>query len=369
MRKEIGSNFCEKLEKANIVLKDNSQVMYFDSGRSAYRYFLTYCEMNLHNVMLPQYTCQSVIEPFEEMGINISYYPINENLQVNREVFCRLFMQNKPDMILVQTYFGFDTWKEERELLENIRKSGTLILEDVTHCVLADNWKNCSDYKVASLRKWCGIPDGGFLAVSGNRKNAGLRKCHSINENIEYVTERLKAQEEKRKYFSKETQEDITEKMLFIQCYDKSERILDEQTQYYTMSQYARERIAGISWQEIATRRRQNYSILRTMLDNVKGIRLLNYELDKGIVPLYFPMFIFHGREQFRNHMREKNIMLPIIWPVPENVEGHLDRQVREIYDSILVVPCDQRYGEEDMTYVAKEILEYMKTIGSVVFL
>lgn len=368
MRKEIGSNFCERIEKTNIVLKDNSQVMYFDSGRSAYRYFLTNCGQNLHNVMLPQYTCQSVIEPFEERGIDISYYPISRNLQIKRTVFNDMFMKIKPDMILVETYFGFDTLKEERDFLETFRKKGVLILEDVTHCVLADNWKNCADYKVASLRKWCGIPDGGFLAVSENKEKVSLKQCDSINQNLEFVTERLKAQEEKRRYFAQETEEDLAEKMFFIRGYDKSERILDEQTQYYTMSKYTRERVTGIPWREIAAIRRQNYNCLRSMLEDVKGVRILNYELDIETVPLYFPMFISKGREKFRKYMYEKNIILPVIWPIPQSVEIYLDSQVREIYDSIVAVPCDQRYGKEDMEYVANEILEYIKDMESGVF-
>lgn len=362
MRKEIGSNFCEEMEKTDAMLKDNSHIMYFDSARSAYRYFLTCCEKNLHRVMLPQYTCQSVIEPFEDMGIDISYYPINSNLQIDRRVFNKIFAENKPDMILVQTYFGFDTLKEERDFLETIRKKGILILEDVTHCVLTNNWKNCSDYKVASLRKWCGIPDGGFLAVSGKKEDVSFRQYDSINENVEYVTERLKAQEEKRRYFEQEADEDLNEKMLFIKGYDKSEGILERQTQYYTMSKYTRERITGIPWQKIAAKRRQNYNYLKIILEDMKGFQLLDYELDIEVVPLYFPVFISDRREEFRKYMREKNIMLPVIWPIPESAEMHLDRQVRKIYDSIVVIPCDQRYGEEDMKYVVGEILKYMKS-------
>jgi dTDP-4-amino-4,6-dideoxygalactose transaminase len=40
-------------------------------------------------------------------------------------------------------------------------------------------------------------------------------------------------------------------------------------------------------------------------------------------------------------------------------LEGHLSSETKEIYDSILSIPCDQRYGIKDM----KRIIDVIKEL------
>ena len=68
-----------------------------------------------------------------------------------------------------------------------------------------------------------------------------------------------------------------------------------------------------------------------------------------------YPLWVTNG-PQIRKVLAQKKIYIPTLWP---NVLSQLD-PARVEYDmtaNILPIPCDQRYDEQDMAYIAKEVL------------
>lgn len=356
MEKEFGGNFCEKYPIGSCQVKDSVGQVFFDSGRSAIRCLLDYLGGKIQTVMLPEYTCASVLQPFLERNYKIVYYPVRKNLHIKRETFIQLVERETPRMILVQSYFGFDTLWEERDFLKELRKKDIIIVEDITHSVFLKDRAVCADYLVASLRKWCALPDGGILA-GPIEKNINV-----FGENTAFVTERLLAQEEKRNCFSgKDFHE--SEKQSFIRLFERSEAMLEQQKNCYSMSGYTRKRMFSVDWELVRTIRRSNYSVLVHALNGVKGLDILFPQLGEHDVPLYFPVYVKKNeRDLLRSEMRKNNILLPVIWPMPQVLEGFLDTEVKEIYDEIIAVPCDQRYGKEEMQLIAEKIKQQMES-------
>lgn len=355
MQKEYGSNFCEELNKGADRLEDGHGKIFFDSGRSALRYLLDALGTEIKSVMLPQYNCESVFEPFIKRAYEINYYPLDRNLRPCAGEFERLVRKVNPQLILVQSYFGFDTLAGERDFLAGLREQGVIVVEDITHRLFMTGVTECSDYRFASLRKWCQIPDGGvLLGLDKNNTPGG----GGLKENTPFVDMRLEAQRLKRAFIACETEQ--TDKS-FIALYYESERILDSQEGCYTMSSYTRDRITALDCDGIILRRRDNYSALNEALSRAEGLEKVFDGLDGNAVPLYFPIYIKNGaRDELRMRMRRKNIFLPVIWPVPPMLKD-ISGAVSDIYDMILAVPCDQRYSREEMMYIAGEIKSELK--------
>lgn len=360
MKKEIGGNFCEKLLKSNRILQDSKRIIFLDSGRSAIRYLLDLLKDKIKRVMLPQYVCESVLIPFVEKKYQITYYPVDEKLQLLREDFEQLIEAKNPQLVLVQSYFGFDTLNEERTFLKKLSRQGVTVVEDITHILLSECWKPCADYMIGSLRKWCAIPDGGILIKTSDKEEENAFQTLQQEENIEFLSVRLSAQEEKRKFMGG-TENRSSDKNVFISLFDESESILDRQSRYYTMSKYTRERIISVDWKRIAHKRKENYCVLRDSLKGISGIEIIFPHISDNTVPLYFPVLMDgNKRDSIRYSMRKNNILLPVIWPVPSFLTNSLVVEVKRIYDEILAIPCDQRYTKQEMRFIADKIRRQM---------
>ena len=75
-----------------------------------------------------------------------------------------LLEKNKPSVLLMHSYYGVDTIRNVRPILEKSRKSkGPIYIEDMTQSMfLAETELIQADYIVGSIRKWVEVADGGF---------------------------------------------------------------------------------------------------------------------------------------------------------------------------------------------------------------
>lgn len=357
MRKEIGGNFCEEIKTTNYPIKDSTHIRFFDTGRSAIRYLLK--SIGIKKALLPQFTCESIITPFLEKGVFTEFYSIDNKFEIEVESFLKCIEKFQPDLILVHAYFGFDTLLHTRNLLMELRRKGIIIVEDITQCIFMKNL-NYADYYVGSLRKWCEIPDGGFLASSFYDIISMIHLPNSFGENLEFLSKRKLAQKKKREYFSKDLPDFDEEKLNFIKLYEESECLLDTQKECFSMSDYSRDRINALDWDTIKHKRQENFRYLR---DNIyKSIYLNEIKLYSQTedIPLYFPVLVDENkRDNLRIWMRHKNIMLPIIWPKSEYLNEKVNESVTQIYQRIIAIPCDQRYSIDDMNTIIEKIIEW----------
>ena len=360
--KEFGSNFCELIEECNLYLDDSEYVKYFDSGRSAIRYLLDKLNTQVYTVLLPQYICESEIEPFIQNGYKIFFYPVNKKFEIVKKEFEKMIEYAKPHLVVVQSYFGADSLNNIRNYLGKLQRTGILIVEDITHSVFASYKREGADYLVGSLRKWHAIPDGGVLAAISSKAQK-LKLIEKLNENDEYLKLRLEAQAQKRRYLDVEN-EVLEMKEKFIELFEKSESILNQQRFYYSMSNYTRKRMLGIDWDKIKKRRRDNYLELKKKLGYISEIEVVDVILDEDVIPLYCPIYVRGDyRDDLRKKLRSKGIFLPIIWPEPRVVKECVDIEVSWIYEHILAIPCDQRYDSEDMRNIVEQIRGIMNEI------
>ena len=362
MKREIGSFFWEyQLNNSNknidIFNKLGTDKLLLSSGRDSLKLFIKEVGVN-KKIILPGFTCESVVKPFIDKGYEIYFYNINSNLEIDNTLFFKKIKEIKPDVILVHSYFGFNTLKNIKDSLLKLKKeSEVIILEDITHCMYSNfNFIN-SDYTVASLRKWFAVPEGGLIA----KREGELNKNFISKESSVIYDELIDVYKIKESYMENGK---IELKNDFLSRFNKCELSFNEDKEVRYMYSKAIDIYNNTDIKKLSKKRIKNYLYLLENLKEIEGIEILFENLGQDIVPLYFPIYIKENkREKFRKKMAENNIYCPIIWPISDYVKDKIDEETLKIYDEILCIPCDQRYDREEIEKILKTIKSIMKNL------
>lgn len=359
MLSEIGSNYWinpnEKLSGRTLGTPyslfgyEGSDYVWLSTGRSATRLVLqTIEERNPHLrkvALIPPFTCYTVIDPFIDFGYEIHTLPISLDLMTMSEEILQSVEQARAEVLLVHRYYGFDTLPGFNGIVEILRSKGVVIIEDCTQCMYSGFELSDADYFVGSIRKWCGVPDGGFaICREGDFRH---KPCCSDEKMVEAkrIASELKYQ------FLFEAKGD---KPTFKSKYREAEELLDNQNGYYSIGELSARMQAELDVDMLRQKRRENYNVLSKGLQNVTGLSIIYTVLPSEVTPLYFPVLV-EDREQWQNLLADNDIYAPVVWPKAEQCPD-IDDDSQTIYDKILCIPIDQRYGIDDMERIVEVI-------------
>jgi dTDP-4-amino-4,6-dideoxygalactose transaminase len=360
MFKEIGSNFWlapAELETqapgdfSRRYVQQAEHTVYTSSGRGAISLVLEQIAQDRRVALLPLYTCESVIMPFLKKNYEIQFYDLGTDLSTTEHAFMSALENADPGVVLVHAYFGSDTLRCLRPLYSRLRKRGIVVVEDITHSLFSDYSKTGADYYVASLRKWFALPDGGVAISPEKPIHAGMLAVHE-----ELVRVNLKAIAMKNEYVgSLEGQLKVEYRKLFY----ATEEMLNNDCGVYAMSEVSHSILSRTDYSRLAVARRDNFKYLLAHLKKSSMLTPVFRNLPDGVVPLYFPVYLPGNRDKLRAFLAENEIYAPVHWPVPAECSGQLTESARYVYDRILSIPCDQRYGQTDMERIVAELDRY----------
>ncbi len=367
MYEEIGSNFWlnryaylsdKEISLDFLVGVKARDIVFLSTGRSAIRYVLEHISRPKTGkpvALLPGFTCHTVIEPFLQMGYEVYFYGVDKHLECDIAKLKRDVQSCKPNVILFHGYFGFNTLKGLRQPVEDFRNDGVVIIEDVTQTLYSDFNHLHADFYIASLRKWGPLPDGGFAAST--RRNFKL-KPKIVDTKVQEA--KLRALHAKYLYMM-ENEGDKTE---FLKLFEIAEETLTRQQGYYTIGDYSRNVQANLDLRLLSEQRRTNFNILSKAVKDIMVFRPLFLTLPVEVTPLYFPVYVVGiCRRIAQSFLAKYNIYCPVIWPKPPHYPSGTNKTVDWIYDHILAIPCDQRYGVNDMERIGLVLTELENTI------
>lgn len=356
MQKEIGSNFWIRPDEINDVssqmdlekigIHGNDTVL-LSTGRSAELLILETIEERNENLrkvaLIPPFTCETVLRPFVQKGYEIHTYQIDENLITRPKLLKHDIEKFCPKIVLFHRYFGFDTFAECVEVVQEARRKGIIFIEDRTQNLYSTHTCIDVDYTIGSLRKWLGIPDGAFAV------------CHNGNFNEKPTEYNIALQETKveaalEKYRYMEMDEGCKE--IFLQKYREAENILAKAEKKYSMSPISSTMQHALDVQSMKIKRRENYRFIYEALCGLKDVRNITPELGKADVPLYYVMWV-NDRSALQTWLREHDIYAPVVWP-KSDIEVDICEEAEEIYRHVLCLPVDQRYDLDDMERMAE---------------
>ena len=150
-----------------------NQCCFTASGREAIELALISLERERPDTrkccLLPAYMCDSVFLPFLHRGWELVFYSVDRELESAGEEIFRLALAHDPGLIFIHPYYGTDTCAGLRRQMSALRRSGVLVMEDVTQSYYLEEAGKDVDFVVGSLRKWYAVPGGGGRTGNGRR--------------------------------------------------------------------------------------------------------------------------------------------------------------------------------------------------------
>lgn len=287
---------------------------------------------------VPSYLCPTILDGVRAAGIEAKFYEVDDSLRVPSMAWADEV--SRGDLVVLIDFFGFPC---DRSSIAVLRERGAWILEDACQALLSDDTGKDCDFTLVSPRKFLGVPDGAVLS------------CKSTEIELDKVALQPPPQEWWFESFAA---------MLLrreFDLYGKNRAWLDHYHRFetghpigaYAMSQLAEALLLHtIDYQDIARRRRDNYQVLANRL----GSYGLFPELPEGVVPLGFPAR-FPERDRLREALFKVEIYPPVHWQFDEVVPPQFVAS-HQLSAEIMTLPCDQRYGSEDMERMAEAILK-----------
>ncbi len=295
---------------------------------------------------VPIYTCETVLAPFEKAGYELLFYDIDKNMT---PVFDKSVL-NCISIVSICGYYGFCNY--DREFIRQCSEKGIAVIEDTTHSIFSrDGVDPYCDYIVGSLRKWIGVPSGGFAI-----KTKGKFTLPLLDPNTVHLSMRSLAMDVKKEYLHNPSSNKEAELEKATSTFWDAEMMLREIFDSYKSDEQSVYIMKHFDVETLINKRRANYQYL---LDNMKPnpeLTIVFPKLTKEAVPSHFTLYA-KNREKTQKYLLDNGIYSTAYWPQGPliNLEGHPDAAY--IYEHVFSIPCDQRYDSRHMQYIC-DVLE-----------
>lgn len=294
-----------------------------NTGRNSLAYLII--AKDIKKVYIPHYLCNSVSGVLKMLSVDYEGYSIDKN-------FNPLFDKKleKDQYLYIVNYYGQISNSSIRSFKE---RYGAIIIDN-TQSFFQKPIQGIDT--IYSLRKYFGVPDGAYLS-SDKILEESLEEEKSSHR-MKHILGRFEG--EASTYYNDFKENDESFKELSIK----------------NMSKLTRNILGAIDYEKVIDTRNRNFKYLHHCLESSN---ILDIKLPYG--PFAYPYYVEHGIE-IRKKLAEKKIYIPTLWPnvLKENLEDSIE------YDyaaNILPLPCDQRYGLDDMKTLLKELRLCLKNL------
>jgi hypothetical protein len=291
-----------------------------------------------------------MVQPFRQSGLAVHYYPVDSLLvPVERSRTCTV---GQGSVVLYANYFGFPVSAAAQRLARQQHDHGAVTILDLTHSLfntVLDEIPS-SNYVVASLRKWVGLPDGGLVWKRGSRLSIPL---DTDSTDGGFGRTRLVAGLMKGLYCDGI----LSQKTDFLALFEVAREIADGCTAVVTMSAGSRAIWGQLDAAAIVSARRANYAVLASGISELSSLRLLRGGLPQGFCPIGCPV-VSPYRDDLRMFLTSHGVYCPIHWQLPADITIECPES-ESLSQTMLTLPCDQRYTSIDMDKVVTLLREW----------
>lgn len=353
-----GEAIVEELELKEVHKYRKKNISFAASGREGIALGLRSIEVQMPEIkkicLMPAYMCDTVFYPFVNAGWKLYFYHINKQLKADEEEIRLLIDRYNPGLLFINCYYGVDTWKDTRPLFKEWQNNGLAIMEDVTQSYYLQSAGREADYVIGSLRKWYPIPDGGFVASDF------LLPEEELPVQYDFVEKRLETLTQKWRYLY-ESEHEADRKVIkenYLKRNAKEEEWLDHLTSIRGMSEISAKILSNQEESVHRNSRSKNYNLLYDKVCHCESVRCV---LDKGeqeTAPLYLPVYA-EDRKGLQEFLKKQDIYAPVLWPIGKENAEYLLEDEWYIFNHLLALPIDQRYGAEAMKKIARTIDDY----------
>lgn len=311
--KEIGGYFGLEQLISNEYYKD---LIPLNSGRNALLYLLKV--KNIKKVYVPYYLCDSVADMLKVHDYDFEYYNVDSNFM---PVFSKAV--HNGECLYIVNYYGQLT----NDIILSLKGLYGQIVIDNTHAFFQRSVDGVDT--IYNCRKFFGVPDGAYLYTNAR---VGKNLIPDISKDrMVHILGRYEGLASD--YYSDFKNND--------------ENLKTEPLRY--MSKLTHNILGAVDYEKVCRIRNENYAYLENKLEIYNRIK---FTAPYGAFA--YPFYVKNGIE-IREKLTEKKIYVPTLWPnvVNDTPQSSIEY---EYAANILPLPCDQRYGIEDMEFVVEEV-------------
>jgi len=317
---------------------------------------------------LTSYLCDSILQPFNELNLDIKFYEHNDPL------IPLLGSNIKNSIILIIDYFGVEAISNQQ--IQELLDQGNLVILDISHSILNKNrfsLRNENLYIISSLRKIFPIPDGGIIYYNKEEFTSTGKFPTKYEKKVEamilrgfylqnFNLRRSTPQEDGKKLDSmledfytkipvgiKQNLEDIKKYYLSLH-YEYELNKYKHESEPQNIPSLSLHILNNISYTTIVKKRFENLKFLYKKIDNED---LFLFNLDDIKCPFILPLRFDSEdeRDTMKNLLIKNDIYPPILWDLEKYVPKEYTYE-RDLGKRILTIPIDQRYDPEILSKV-----------------
>jgi hypothetical protein len=296
--------------------------LFLNSGRHCLEYLII--NKKIEELFIPVYSCDAIVEPCVRNNLKLSYYKINELLEIEY-----LDAIPKNSYLLYTNYFGL-----KDGYIINLSKQFSNLIIDNAQAFYSLPLPSVDTFY--SPRKFFGVPDGGILFSEIKKR-----------EDLEY-----KSSLERTSHLLMRTEGQLTEAYAAFQ---KNELTISADS-IHCMSNLTNALLRSIDYKDIKEKRLANFNDLHKQLG---ALNLLGDVIEIGSfeVPMVYPFMV--ENKNLRNKLIESKIFVAKYW---SNVSEQTSSDTIEytVAENMIPLPIDQRYGLEEMNYMVRIIKQYV---------
>ena len=293
-----------------------------NTGRNALEYILRHLSP-VKRVYLPFYTCGVVLEPLKKLQIPWRFYHVDTNFEMVEDI-----QPGEGEYVIVNNYFGI----KDDYLRIAAQKYADHLIADCAQALFGGPAEGVKSFY--SFRKYVGVADGGVAYL-------GREKGRQVEVDDIECTEEHDGHIYTRKHSGAEAG--------FAE-YQTNECKLENQPVRW-MSETTRRILEHIDYDKVIAVRRDNFSYLHDALNRRNLLQLPGS--DTFVCPMVYPFLTKNGGE-LRRKMIENRVYVAKYWPDMQRISGFGTEF--GMADSVIAVPCDHRYGKDDMDRIIQII-------------
>ena len=288
-------------------------------------------QTHMQRVWLPYYTCNALLEPFEEEGVPYQFYTLTQELEIGLTGVPSQLAAG--EYIVYINYFGLKN-SYVRTLAV---RYGNRLLVDNTQDFFSHGYN--SGWAFNSARKSFGVPDGGYLY--GPATELGISDSYPINRDYDaaYLVDRLRGAQQKAYAEFVAYEATLTSQPLRI-------------------SEFSASLLSQVDYTGVMERRRANFQYYHAQLGalNTLPIDMALDALPPDTVPFCYPLLPTGGELLNRQALASQNVFVPTLWldvltRLPEGFTWE-----RQLTQALLPLPVDHRYKREEIDFVIQVV-------------
>jgi hypothetical protein len=291
----------------------SQSVLKLNCGRTTF-----YCaalDSGMKKVHLPYFTCEDTRSPFDELGIEVVEYFIDDSF------LPKVTDYSQEDYVLWTNYYG----NSSREVIDVVVKTYPKLIIDNCHAFFSQPIEGV--YNCYSTRKFFGVSDGAYL-INTSLSSFDQLPIDQSTIHAQHLIDQIESGTNSG----------------YLVSLSNEERLFGN---YKKMSRFTDKLLNTIDYEDIKAKRRENFLTYHETLQHLNSFPI-NL---KSETHYYYP-FLFE-QENLRYKLIEKRVYNPQWWKhlldkLPETSFEH------QLTKFTVLLPLDQRYECQDIQDVCE---------------